>query len=64
MQLIVFVAATAEYFLCLNDLGRETIAMDIRVFAGASLDELRRDFELLEVSLLLDRVGFEHSHEF
>ena len=38
--------------------------MDIRVFAGASLDELRRDFELFEVPLLFDSVRFEHSHKF
>ena len=64
VQLIVLIAATAEDFLCLDYLGCEAITVHMRVFTDASLDELRCEFELLEVPLLLVSVRLEHSHEF
>ena len=60
----MLIAPLAEDLFGLNNLGRETVTVADALWAGTSLDELGRDPKIVQVSLLLDRVGAEHLEEF
>ena len=63
MQLEMLIAALAENFLRLDDLGCQTVTVANALGAGASLDELWSNPELAQVPLFLDGIGSKHLEE-
>ena len=63
MQLEMLIAALAENFLRLDDLGCQTVTVANALGAGASLDELWSNPELAQIPLFLDGIGSEHLEE-
>ena len=56
VQLVVIIATEAVNALCLDDFDRDAVGVADVGRAGARLDELGRDPQLLQVPLLLNRV--------
>ena len=64
VQLIMLITAPTEDLSCLYDLGCQTVAVHEVVLAVARLNELGRDPQERQVSLLLLRVGPQDFQEF
>ena len=57
VQFIVLVAPATENLTCLDNLGCQAVTVDVIILAVARLDELWRDSQERQVSLLLLRVS-------